>query len=174
MSFFDAIKRLATGQPVFSAESENESKPEAADQDTPKPAASEPSQQQSGTPRDEQGEKILPVVTVKRVECRLDGDRMQCWGVLQNQSLYKMELDKITLLGSRLELDNYLQPNEEREYLLYSGDRPTDENNHDCDLVYINESGDYFNAEHYVHFTLQSDGTYIINRLEFSPPVRDI
>lgn len=173
MSFLDAIKKLVTGQPVFTTKSDGQ-----YDQDLAQPvqqeqteAAVEPA---FGTPRDQRGEKILPVVAVKRVDCRLRDAGMECWGVLQNQAPYKMELDKISLLGVRLELDNFLEPNEEREYLLYSGARPTSEADHNCQLQYLNESGDYFSAEHYVHLAVQPDGTYVINRLEFVPPVRDI
>jgi hypothetical protein len=132
-----------------------------------------------GTPRDDQGLKIFPKVAIERVECRPEEGRLLCEAVIKNESEYRMELTRLILAGTDKSLanagiDNFLDPEEEREFIIYDGQPLTTDALHDCELHYKNDSGDYFNAQHFVNYALQPDGTFMFDTINFVPPVRDI
>jgi len=173
VGFFTILKRLANGEEPFQME---EPKPVDALGSDGKPNSGS-MESGFGTPRDAEGLKILPRVSIDRIECRVNGASMQCFGVLDNYSDFRIELDRIILLGTqkKFDEDTFLEPHKQKEYLLYSGPTASNESNIDCELYYKNESEDYFNAHHVVDFSLNSDGTtYIFDTITFEPPVRDI
>lgn len=158
-SFFESLKRMAEGKPVFT-ESEETGQPQPV---------------QASTNQKTSGPKIIPQVVVQYTNCHINGADMECQCVIKNNSQVTIELDKIKLLGMTHELDSLLHPGEEREYQVYSGHRPQDTYNTECQLTYKDpRTGDYFCTVHYVEFQLQSDKTYSIKNLKFIPPVRDV
>src|SRR6266536_4117356 len=145
MGFFS---NLLQGKPAF----ENPEQPDRQDNDD---AAAGPA-----------GPKILPLVVITRVDCRLNGDRMDVYTKIANRSAGTIELDKVRIFGTTRELDNYLKPGEEKQYLLYSGQRPLDMNKDECEIDYKDASGDYFAAIHDIEFKRESDRTYSIRNLK--------
>lgn len=166
-SFFESLSRLIKGKPVFTEEDQKWD-------DEPKPAPEAPAPASATTPDVAAGPKIVPVVFVESIECRTNGANMDCDAVIHNNSQVRIELDKIRLLGTSRELDNFLNPGGEREFRIYSGPRPQNTYSTTAELLYKDPSGDYFSATHQIEFEKESDSTYTIRRMRFIPPVRDV
>jgi hypothetical protein len=152
--FFEAMSRMIQGKPVFT-----------------------PTDQQGGDPLNQpprEQEKTPPQVWIERFECHPSGDRVECYAALKNHSQVNVELDKIHILGSMRELDNFLRPGEEREFLVYSGSVPTTNAYHDADIQYKDPDGKYWVSRIYVDFEQEDDGKWLPNDARFVPPVRDI
>lgn len=175
-SIFEVLKRLALGQQVF-RESDGQPATSYTPNDGNQPPVPQPPQppaEHDGTPLDASGRKILPVVLVNEVTCHEKGTAMECWGVLKNTSNAPLELKKATILGATHEIEHPLAAGEEREFMLYEGERPHTTAQTRCMVEYKNEGGDYFVAEHFVEYDILSDGTCLVKNIRFIPPVRDI
>ncbi len=162
MGFFDVLKNLATGKPGFEmpgASAERE-EPQAAPTNSEAPVR--------------RGPKVVPVVEIERSTYRTNGSQMQVTCIIQNNSQGTIELDKIRLLGSSLELDSFLRPGEERQYNVYNGNRPNNTHYHIAELYYKDESGDYFCANHFIEYDREPDGTYVITDFKLQHPIRDV
>ncbi len=169
-TFFEGLKRLLVGQPVFK-EGEGvdgvEHKADARDAALEQP----PVVDAVGRP----GPKVIPEVIIERIEYRNDGDDMDVDAEIKNQSDRDVFVDQITILGQTRQIDRVLRPGEQREIPVYSGRRPNHRNYSNCDLKYRDETtGDYFSSGHFVEFEQEQDKTYVVKRIRFVPPVRDI
>lgn len=162
MGFFDVLKNLATGKPGFEV-------PETPDEHTNMPE--KPVEGESPARR---GPKVIPEVEIERTTYRTNGQQMQITCIIQNNSKGTVELDKIRLLGSSLELDSFLRSGEERQYNVYKGNRPNNTNYHLAELYYKDEFGDYFCANHLIEYERESDGTYSITEFKLQHPIRDV
>lgn len=157
MSFFEGMKRLLLGQPVFT-------------NDPNKPAVPQP----NVPPSVSGGAKVLPQVLIERFVCTNNGSQMSCELVIQNYSSKTLQLEKIELLNYRDELGEFIRPGEERELQLNIGNRPTSTQNHECRIYYKDPGGDYFYSSHVIEFDQLPDNTYTIRRFRFQPPIRDV
>jgi hypothetical protein len=119
------------------------------------------------------GTKVHPRAVITRSNYRVHGTNMDVYVTIQNKSVSTIWLDKIRLLSTVRELDDDLLVNQEHQYLVYSGPRPTHTHIDKAELQYRDETGDYFNAYHFVEFKIQPDNTYIINEFRFEH-IKDI
>jgi len=167
-SFFESLRRLATGQPVF----EDESQPKS--QSTPMPAPTPPSQPQ-GTVIDKVHQDKFPNVHIKHVKTHENGNDMEVYCAIENTWPEEVMLDKIRILGATRELDDFLRGHEEREFLVYRGPKPQRQE-YEAQLDYkTRREGDYFRAVHDVRFLYHdADHTYTINDIRLRLPIRDI
>lgn len=167
-SFFDFMKRMVEGRPVFDNPDEPPSQPPQQSSSPAPPPEQKPS-------FDKGDQHSFPVVYVKRVSSRPSGNKLQVYGWIKNEWPEEIMLDKITLLNTKRELDSFLRGNEEREFLLYDGPRPTHEY-HEAELDYkTQKEADYFRAIHDVKFDYhQEDKTYTIDDMHLRRPIRDI
>jgi hypothetical protein len=190
MGIWKSIGRLITGEPVFQPGDQ----PNQGGTDRPiglpppnangqpmqpgtgnnaglqnQPVAAAPTQNVTSA-----GPKVLPLVAVQRIEPHMKGDQIEYYFAIENMAEERLELDKIRILNVQRELDNFLNPHEEREFLVYSGLRPTSTAYNQAEIFYKNEHGDYFKSTHHVEFDHQPDNTYTISRVRFVPPVRDV
>lgn len=171
-SFFETLKRLIMGEPVFTAEDQAKKKPGL---DIQVPAGQPLPQQQASQQRPMRtGPKVIPQLYIEEVDCRENGMQMQVMANIKNASQQTLELDKVKIFNSSYELDSFLRPGEERQYRLYSGNRPQNTYNGNVEIYFKDEFGDYFSAVHLIEFEKMQDGTYTIRRLRFTPPIRDI
>lgn len=120
------------------------------------------------------GAKILPVVQIVRVDTRVKDAHMEVYAYIRNDFHQRMELDKVRIFGTMRELDNWLDPNESKIHLLYSGPRMTHTNYRECEVVYLQPDGDYFASIHYIDYQLESDKTYSVKDLQLRHPIRDV
>jgi len=171
-SFFDGLKRMLTGQPVFRP---GEDSDEAVRKnDNREDVEEKPEHPFTGQPIP-QGPKPRPQAIVERVECRTSGPNMEITVHIQNMSNEQIMLDKILLLNSRHELDRQLRPGERAEFVnVYRGPRPNNRNYSNCEVQYQDSTGDYFSAIHNIQFKQEPDNTYVIDDIRFVPPVKDI
>lgn len=177
-SFLERLRRLVNGEPIFRAGEDVENPQHVQDKDDwdMPPQAHTAAQQTTPAPAPRTGgPKIVPLVTVERVECHPNGSNMGVTVHIRNHAAGDVMIDKITLLGQMRELDRTLQPGEQFEFMnAYNGPRPNNRNYTHCEVQYRDEHGDYFSAVHNAEFDQEPDGTYTINRLRFIPPVKDI
>lgn len=156
MGFLDGLSRFVQGKPIF---------------ETPS-SPSDPAPQSNSQPG---GPKQLPQVEVEEIDIHNSGTHTRIIARIANRSDRTIELDKIHFLGGKRELDTWLRPGEERELIVFEGNRPTHRNYDDAYIDYKDESGDYFQAQHVVEFEAQdTDGTYEVRRIRFVGSVKDI
>lgn len=153
-SFFKLMKRLATGEKAFQAQDNT---------NTMKPRSKEP-----------QSAKSIPQVNIVREDCRINGGHMSCHAHVMNDSQQAVYLDDIHLLGAKRELQTQLDPGERREFLVYDGSTVKGSYINDCYLLFRDETGDYFQSIHDVDCEEQTDGSQLIKRIRFLPPVKDV
>ncbi len=162
-SFFDTLKKLFKGEPVF---------PVQMQQNGPVQAQS---QEQGGqTPAVNAGPKVIPQVMIERWLCTEQAGGMICEIFIRNYSQGGVVLDRIDLLGTRDHLGNHLDKGENYEYHFKMAKRPTNTHLDECDLYFKNEEGDYFLAKHQIEFEKQPDGSFSILRFRLLPPIRDV
>jgi len=162
MSFFKAFNKVIQGKPVFEPGPNQTLPPHGV---VPQPPAVPPAAHH--------GMKVLPRVFIEETTCHSNGARMDCHGLIRNDSAQPMELDKVRVLGATRELDTTLRPGERRQFLLYSGNRPQNTHNHECEVQYKDMTGDYFCGLHDVQLHKQPDNTYLIEHIRYQR-IRDI
>lgn len=86
-----------------------------------------------------------------------------------------VSLESINLLGNIHNLqDMTLNPGQEREMLIYEGPAQINTSYTKCELLYRDNTGDYFKAQHIVDFKQESDGSFIIYRFRQVLPILDV
>lgn len=158
--FFDFMKRMAEGKPVFTNES-----------DAPTPPIAAP----AGPAIRKGDDRSFPVVRVEHVTTRFDGDRMRVYLRIINEWPEEILLDKIRAFGMVHEIDDFLRGGQQHEFLVYDGPR-LDRQYHEAQLDYkTKREGDYFQAIHDVKFTYHAeDKTYSVDEMHLRRPIRDI
>lgn len=174
--FFDFLDRMVRGEPVFDDQQEQGKQPTPASDE-----AKLAGQQSAPTPAEPTGpvirkgdESSFPVVRIKKLTPRINGDKMQVYGWIENEWPEEIMLDKIRWLGTTREIDSFLKGRESREFLLYDGPLREREDREALLDYKTQRDGDYFQAVHDVTFTyLQNEKRYSVNeaRLEH---IRDI
>ncbi|MGB4762722.1 MAG: hypothetical protein WBP12_05210 [Candidatus Saccharimonas sp.] len=130
--------------------------------------------------READGSKIIPEVTVSRVEYHPSGDmkKLELWMELYNESQLEVEVKRFEVLGQSTELGRFLKPGEKYEVRVYRGDTPRDDSRDRANMQYrIVGNGDYFQSDHMVEFKLEEregERWYLPCELQFVGPVRDI
>lgn len=164
MGFFETMKRMIEGKPLFDTEDQRQAK-----QTIPKEGYAEQAQTSNN------GRKNIPLIRVEHTECHNNGDTMTVRAEIRNESSeLVVELDKIRLLGAVRELDTRLRPGEAREFILYSGRRPNNRSYGVAELNYKDLLGDYFQARCAVEFRAEPDNTFSIQRVKVAGPIKDI
>ena len=167
-SFFEGLKRLATGQPVFKQGEGVDGEVPHVEQSDDVAAGTSDGQQQFGP-------KVIPEVVVERLEHRNNGSHMDLDVEVKNHSDRNIFVDRVGILGTSHQVSIVLRPGEQREIPVYNGPRPNHRNYSDCELKYRDETtGDYFATMHFVEYQQEPDQTYVPIRVRFVPPVRDI
>jgi hypothetical protein len=155
MGFFNAFKNIVVGKPLF---------------EVPPPNA--PGEPQAATTPG--GPKVIPAAYIEQVQCRQNGQEMECEATIQNHAQKELVLDKVEIFGKTLYLNSQrLSPGEEHEINLFDGPRPNNTANSQVNLYYKDESGDYFCSIHNIEFVQQPDSTYAINYIKFQN-LRDV
>lgn len=174
-SFFEGLKRVVSGQPVFRPDEDVDGVTHKADQQL------EASEQPLGQPVDavvveRPGPKVVPEVYIERVEYRDNGSNMDVSVQINNRSQQEIMVDKLLLLGDTRSINHVLRPGESRELPVYNGPKPTHRNYTNCELQYRDQAtGDYFSSLHIVEYEAQNtEGTYEIRNIRFTPPIKDI
>ncbi len=171
MGFFDAMKKMAQGKPVFEVSDANNRQTDTSGQDS----TGGGNRIHRGQRLDDRGNKVIPEATFFGVEPRYSGEYMQLWVSVRNDSPHPVFLDKCYIFGVKQELDYPLQPGGMREFMIYSGKLIRNDSYKYAELYYRDdESGDYFCAAHVIQYNHQSDGTYDIVGLDLIRPIKDV
>lgn len=173
--FWETMKRLAAGEPVYRASEQDGMQPKNEQPPTALASGAPAAQSPPSWPSPQKtGPKVYPEAVVKRVECSLEEGGMRLIVIMQNDSLERLMLDKILILGRTVELDHTIDPGQQRETMVYEGPMPANTNDSRCELHYRTGAGDYFKSVHTVDFKPEADGRYSLRRIRFIPPVKDI
>lgn len=156
MGFINGLGRMIQGKPVFQAEDQLASVPTA-----PKNEQAEP------------GAKVVPKLCVVRTDCRINGESMDIYAHIKNESSVEVYLDNIRLLDKVTELDRILKPGEVRDFVVYKGQIMKDESKTKCELKYRKQDGDFFVMQHVVEYGYQNE-TYVVNNIRPIGAVNDI
>jgi len=159
--FFQSLGRLFKGEPVFNPEDEGKIVQQAGDPTESSPTAPV-------------GPKVLPQVMITRWPNVAQGNGLHCELIIRNFSRGGITLQKIEMLGFVDELGRQLDAGEEYEYVFDLPNRPRDTHLDECKLYFRNDGGDYFCTWHQIEFEKQADGSFILKRFRFLPPVRDV
>lgn len=124
---------------------------------------------------DAHGQKIRPRLVIERCMPKLHGDRMEVWAMLYNDSNFTIEVDKMVLLGQTREYNQFLQPHQAKQLLIYQGPVPRTGNDRKARAYYkITNNTDAFMAEYYIKYETEGDGDFLIDELDIIDPVRDV
>lgn len=116
----------------------------------------------------------VPKVEVEETESHVNGRHLRVTVRIANRSSVRVELDKIRLLNTRRELDTWLSPHQEKEFIVYEGLVLNHRNYDDAWVDYRDESGDYFQQYHTVEFQQDSQNEFSVKYIRPSGPVKDI
>lgn len=178
--FLEFMKKMVEGKPVF--EDENKKDDREAGWNEPDSASGAPVSSTSSIPTGvkestivKHQEHTFPVIEVRRVKTHADGTNIQIYCQLENTWNEEIILDKIRLLGTKIELDYHLPAGDVRDFLVYKGPRLRHEDKH-AELDYCtSRDKDYFRAELRVKYTYnQEEGTYTLDEMSLDEPIRDI
>jgi hypothetical protein len=167
--FFESMKRIAQGKPVFDASDELSHQ---AMQHPTEPQHDGSNEHHSLIQKG--NDRTFPVVYVKRTVTRMNGPNMQVHANILNTWPEPIELEKVHILGATRHLEVPLRPNEERDLIIYDGPRPRNKIT-EADIEYkTHHEHDYFKAIHDVTFLYHDDHTYSVDELHLRQPIRDI
>lgn len=174
MGFFDGLRRMIEGKPVFVDENKEAQAQDASESDDPWRQDEQPATEESHLV-DERGRKIIPEIRLEHCKSHLNGSTIMVTAWVTNMGQVEVELYKVEMLDMKYELDRFLKPGQAHEVILYNGPIPQDESDHKAVLEYkIVENGDYFDAEFMIEYGLESNGVYIIKELHPNPVIRDV
>lgn len=160
---FDFVSKMIKGEPVFvAASSDEKSTFQQARADDPT--------------RTESGHKVHPEVRITNLKTSRNGDRMETYAYLRNESPFEIEARSIRLMNQTSPLRVVIPAGRtsRNQVKIYSGKIAYDDNENDAHLdFFIKSNGDYFQQEFDVEFDRQSDGAYLIEELHAEDHVRD-
>src|SRR4051794_36648888 len=117
MGFFS---RFLKGEPIYQP-GDIDPRPDVRPQE-PQQGQPAPTQQSATAPEPAPaGHEETPIVRIGRVESSLNGQRLDVYAVIKNESSQPVLLDKIHMFGAKRELDRHLRPGESHQCLIYSG-----------------------------------------------------
>lgn len=178
--FFESMKRMIEGKPVFDANDDNKGwigkngQPQEASADPSAPVQSQPVEPKSSIIKG--NANTFPKVYVKRTRTQLSGSNQIVYVSIYNASQVEIELEELEIMGNSKQLGSHLRPGEEREFMVYNGPRKTSESHREAHLNYKeDETNDYFQSIHDVEYQFeQGDKTYSVEELHLRLPIRDI
>lgn len=177
MSFWDVTKRILQGKPAFETPTDRDD----WDDDAPTIDFSEERTAKLAEKKDEtelydsSGHKQIPVVSLESPNPVPNGDLIDIWVTIKNQSSRDITVEKVTLFGTRTELHIPLAPKQERELRIYRGKELTHNHYSKAELYYKDVlSGDYFRADHLIDYKYDGDKTYDVSDFELLMPINDI
>lgn len=166
MGFFDGLRKMIQGKPVF----EDPNPPQtdrpvtARDQfDTQVATPAVPPPAKVLTP---QQTKVTPTFDLRHCQTHIDGDNITVTIWVTNASSVDIEIDKCVMLDTKTEIDRRLSPGQAHEVILYKGQIPKTDHAHQANIFYKSiRENEYFRVDFMVEYTRQSDGTYIVEDL---------
>ena len=160
MGFMQNLGKLINGEPMFTA----------AEHSTPatQPATTDASIQTNAA-------KVIPTIQLSNFHTSRNGSDIITEFWIQNASTEKIRVESIMILGQKRDLHQYLDPNQEHQFIVYKGPAPTDPHNDNAEIIYRCErTNDYFKNKYRVELDYQSDSTYNIDELHQEGPTHDI
>lgn len=162
MGFWKAVGKIIQGKPVFETPDQSVDRPPTLESLRPAPLVRPASQVE---PPPEQP-KPIPTVSITHCKTHVHGNDMTVTAWVTNTSDTEIELDKVTLLDAKTEIDRRLSPHQGHEVMLYKGPAPTTDAARKTCLYYkCIPTGDYFCADFSTEYTRESDGKYIVEDL---------
>jgi hypothetical protein len=174
MGFLSGLGRLVSGKPMFTPD-DVAARQQGGAVDTQQTLADG----QSGVPQPaapvDSAPRPTPIVRVGRVDCHFNGDRMEVWAHIKNESAEELYMDKIILFGVTHQLDRPVKAGDSYQFRIYTGPVLTQQPDELGQVLYRNMArNDYHSAHHVIHYKRQDDGRYIITELRLQLPIYDL
>ncbi|MDB5168075.1 MAG: hypothetical protein JWO55_333 [Candidatus Saccharibacteria bacterium] len=168
MGFFDGLRKMIEGKPVF----EDSNKPRAdvmvnaSDQFDLKgvmPTDEPPEKVRIEAP---QQTKVTPTFDLRHCQTHINGDSMTVTIWATNTSSVDIEIDKCVILDTKTEIDRRLSPGQAHEIMLYKGPIPKSDHAHTANIFYKSiRENEYFRVDFMVEYNREPDGSYIVEDL---------
>lgn len=126
------------------------------------------------------GQKIIPRVTIERVESHLSDEmrRVEVWVHVRNHSSFDVELTRVNFWRQHTDPGRFLKPGESYEIRIYAGETRHDDAEHKAEVQYkLVQTGDYFQADHHVEYRYERDERaefYVPEEMRPIEPIRDV
>lgn len=150
-SFFETIGRIVSGKPAFTPEDN---------------LGKQPKGQTAGGSMTF-GAKPIKKAEIIDADCVEGGAGLECWLTIRNSSDDNLDLNQFRFLGQETDLQRVVSPGEQYRFMAYQGPHLQYPGPTDCQLEYIDSTGNYFIANHNVLFRQASDGTHEVDRINF-------
>ncbi len=123
----------------------------------------------------EQGHKVISDMELKNIRSHRNGSQLAVTAWVTNNSDQRIRVDTCAMLKQKQTFNRELDPGQSHELILYQGETPHDENDHQVQITYrLHANGDLFQENYRIDFHLESDGARTISNLYSDGPVRDI
>ena len=157
MGFWKVMSNMAQGKPAFEVPDDSKEQSQAVtDQNKPSTPPTTAAN----------GQKIIPQLSLEHCKPHVHGSTMLVTAWITNTSEVEIELDKVTMLGQKIEIDRRLTPQQSHEIQLYKGQIPTNDSSHKANIYYKTfRDGDYFCADYMIEYSYEDDGTYVVEYL---------
>ncbi len=159
MGFLNELGRLVQGKPMY----------------TPEDVKSEEQQFTATTTPGVNPRNVIPVVSLTEADTRPDGNKVDIYGTVKNESSETLRVKAIHLLGMDRKLDIELSPRESNEVLLFNNvPKLRSQPKGQANLDYVTESGNYLQSRHEIRYERENDGDFIITDFVLRLPIKDI
>lgn len=180
MGFWGVLGRMIQGKPAF----EMPPPEDRWDDDSDAPVADYSEERRAKKQQaldyekglvDEKGVKQIPVAEVINVNTDNNGQNIDLWVTVRNQSNRELRLGSMTLLGTKFDLNYPLKAADQRVFRVYSGPQLTHDNYKKAELYYRDEmTGYYFRADHLLQYKYENDKTYDVVGMQLITPINDV
>jgi len=150
MGFFGRIGKGMAGKPVYEADNQN--------------VASQPS---------EALETAVPVMRITKLDCHIDGQKMDIYAFIHNESAEDVCVAKAILLERNREVNDWVSPGDTKQFHIYSDNAPQDANNHEIDLQYKTRADAWFEARHEIIYR-QDGGQFMPADSRLLLPIKNL
>lgn len=167
MGFFDGLRRMMQGKPVFVDPANPMQAPITADQAvTTKqtaPLAPPPVREPQMPPKQE---KVIPTFDLRHCRTSVNGDMAQVTIWATNTSTVDIEIDKCVMIDTTTEIDRQLSPGRSHEIVIYRGRTPQTDHAHKANIFYkaIREN-EYYRVDFSVEYNRESNGMFTVEDL---------
>lgn len=167
MGFFNELGKAFMGKPLGPA----------GDTQPTTPAQPSPSLPTQGNGVvDGNGRKTIPSISFKNLRSQRQGDkRVIVKAYVVNDSDQPIRVDTSYLLKQKRTHNQFINPRDSRELMLYNGEIPDNDNEAKAQIAYrLQVNNDVFMESYRIDYNCESDGKFLVTDLIDDGPVRDI
>ncbi len=157
-NFWTGLGRMMSGKPIYDPNDPDIQNAQSSENFDAIDAGQQSVNAAQPLPQIRKGdESTFPVLQVRRIDNRFNGDNVQIYLRIYNASRMQLWLHSIHIFGTEQRFNDDLQPGEERQYPVYNGHHMKDKHDHNAKIKYRTMDGDYFEIEYELKFRYHSE-----------------